>query len=112
MTIEIDATNQTLGRLSSKVAFVLRGKNLASYQPNEMPKNEVVLRNIEKARFTGLKLENKLYHHYSGFHGGIKSHKLSELWKTKPEYVIRRMVYRMLPKNKLRDKIIKNLKFK
>lgn len=112
MQIELDASNQTLGRLSSKVAAILRGKNLASYNPSELPKNEVILRNIDKMRFTGLKFNQKLYHHYSGYHSGIKSTKLSDLWKTRPEHVIRQMVYRMLPKNRLRDKVIKNLKFK
>lgn len=111
MKYEIDATNQTLGRLASKVAFVLRGKNLASYQPNEMPKNEVVLKNIDKIRFTGLKLKNKIYYKYTGYHSGIKAKKLSELWEKKPQFLVRQSIYNMLPKNKLRNKIIKNLKF-
>jgi len=107
---EIDATNQTLGRLASKAAFILRGKNLVSYKPNETPKNEVILKNIDKIRFTGLKLQNKLYHRYTGYHSGIKTKTLSELWEKKPAYLIRQVIYNMLPKNKLRDKIIKNLK--
>ena len=109
--VEIDATNETLGRLSSKIALLLRGKNLPTYEPSELPKNEVVLKNIDKIRFTGLKLENKRYYHYSGYHSGLKTKKLSDLWKDKPQNVIRHTVYRMLPKNKTRDKIIKNLKF-
>jgi len=108
---EIDATNQTLGRLASKVAFILRGKNLASYRPEEMPQNEVVLKNIDKLRFTGLKFKKKIYYKYSGYHGGIKARTLEELWEKKPDYVIKQSVYNMLPDNKLRDKIIKNLKF-
>lgn len=110
MKYELDATNQTLGRLASKAAFILRGKNLVSYQPNEMPKNEVVIKNTDKLRFTGLKLQNKLYHRYTGYHSGIKTVKLSELWEKRPAYLIRQTIYNMLPKNKLRDKIIKNLK--
>ena len=112
MTFELDATNQTVGRLASKVASILRGKNLATYEPSELPKNQVLLKNINKIRFTGLKFQDKKYYHYSGYHSGIKATNLSELWETRPEYVIRKTVYNMLPKNKLRDKIIKNLKFR
>ncbi len=110
--IEIDATNETLGRLASKIAVLLRRKNLASYQPEVLPEIEVTVKNSDKVRFTGSKLNKKVYHTYSGFHGGIKTKKLSELWETKPTHVIRDCVYNMLPKNKTRDKIIKNLKFK
>ena len=88
----------------------MRGKNLVSYQPNELPKNEVVIKNIDQIRFTGLKLQKKLYHRYTGYHGGIKTRKLSELWEKKPEFVLKQSIYNMLPENKLRDKIIKNLK--
>ncbi|OGN06466.1 MAG: 50S ribosomal protein L13 [Candidatus Yanofskybacteria bacterium RIFCSPHIGHO2_02_FULL_38_22b] len=108
---EIDATNQTLGRLASKVAIVLRGKNLPSYEPNKLPENEVIVKNLKGARFTGNKFNQKKYYHYSGYHGGIKARKLSELWESKPEQVLRGMVYNMLPVNRTRDKIIKNLKF-
>ncbi len=109
--IEIDATNETLGRLASKIAVLLRGKNLASYQPEVLPQVEVTVKNVDKVRFTGSKFASKIYYHYSGFHSGIKAKKLSELWATKPTHVIRECVYTMLPKNKTRDKIIKNLKF-
>ena len=110
-TIEIDAKNETLGRLASKIAVVLRGKNLASYQPEVLPEVEVTVKNADKVRFTGSKLSTKTYYHYSGYHSGIRARKLSELWATRPTHVIRECVYRMLPKNKTRDKIIKNLKF-
>lgn len=109
--VEIDATNQTLGRLASKVATILRGKNLPSYQPNELPDNEVIIKNLKGVRFTGKKFNQKKYYHYSGYHSGIKARKLSELWESKPEHVLRGMVYSMLPVNRTRDKIIKNLKF-
>jgi large subunit ribosomal protein L13 len=110
--VEIDATNETLGRLSSKIAVLLRGKNLVSYKPEVLPEVEVKVSNAEKVRFTGSKFANKTYYHYSGYHSGIRARKLSELWETRPTHVIRECVYRMLPKNKTRDKIIKNLKFK
>lgn len=110
--IEIDATNETLGRLASKIAVLLRGKNLASYKPEALPKIEVTVKNVAKVRFTGSKFVTKTYYHYSGYHSGIRARKLSELWATRPNHVITECVYRMLPKNKTRDKIIKNLKFK
>ena len=109
--VTIDATNETLGRLASKIAVFLRGKNLASYQPEVLPEVEVLIKNATKVRFTGSKFASKIYYHYSGYHSGIRARKLSELWATKPTHVIRECVYRMLPKNKTRDKIIKNLKF-
>ena len=111
-TFEIDATNETLGRLSSKIAVALRGKNSASFKPEVTPHVEVVVKNSNKLKFTGSKLSKKIYYSYSGYHGGIRARKLSELWETKPNKVIIDCVYRMLPKNKTRDKIIKNLKFK
>ncbi len=110
--VEIDATNQTLGRLASKIAVLLRGKNLSSYRPEVQPQIEVKVNNADKVRFTGSKFNTKTYYHYSGYHSGIRARKLSELWATRPTKVIRDCVYRMLPKNKTRDKIIKNLKFK
>ena len=112
MVYELDATNQSLGRLATKVAIILRGKNSPSYTPNELPDNKVVIKNLKEAKFTGNKFNNKKYHHYSGYHGGIKTRKLSELWETKPEFVLRGMIYNMLPVNRTREKIIKNLRFK
>src|SRR3989344_1700386 len=111
MKYTIDATNQSLGRLASKVAVILRGKNLPTYTPNELPVSQVVIANLKNVKFTGNKFNQKKYYHYSGYHGGIKARNLSELWNSKPEEVLRKMVYRMLPINRTRDKIIKNLTF-
>ena len=111
MKYELDATNQTLGRLATKVATLLREKNLPSYTPDKLPVSEVIVKNLKNARFTGSKFDNKKYYRYSGYHGGIKARNLSELWEIKPQEVFRKMVYRMLPINRTRDKIIKNLKF-
>ena len=111
MKYEVDATIQSLGRLATKIATLLRGKNLASYTPNKLPDSMVIVKEIKKAKFTGDKINQKKYHHYSGYHGGIKSRSLKELWATKPEHVLQGMVYRMLPTNRTRDKIIKNLRF-
>jgi len=109
--VQIDAANQTLGRLASKIAIMLRGKDKPSFTPNKLADIEVVVKNLDKVRFTGNKLADKVYYHYSGYHSGIRARKLSELWATRPKYVLREMVYRMLPKNRSRDKIIRNLRF-
>ena len=108
---ELDATNQSLGRLASKIAIILRGKNLATYTPNELPTSQVIVKNLKGAKFTGDKFNQVKYFHYSGYHGGIKARSLAELWESKPEEVLRKMVYTMLPTNRTRDKIIKNLRF-
>ena len=112
MKHEIDAANQSLGRVASQIAEILRGKHLPSFRPDVLPQIDVIVRNTNKIKFTGQKLKQKVYHHYSGYHSGLKTTKLSELWLKNPENVLRMSVYRMLPKNKTRDKIIKNLKFK
>lgn len=110
--IELDATNQSLGRLASRVAVLLRGKDQPGYTPYLLPEVQVYIMNLDKVKFTGDKFNQKKYFHYSGYHGGIKARTLSELWASKPGEVLRKSVYNMLPKNKHRDKIIQNLKFK
>ena len=69
-------------------------------------------KNLDKAKFTGDKFNQKVYHSYSGYHGGIRTRSLSELWARDPREVLRRVVYRMLPVNRSRDKVIQHLKFK
>src|SRR3989344_4696063 len=107
MTYEIDASNQSLGRLASKIAVILRGKNSPNYKPNILPNNKVAVTNIKKIKFTGKKLDQKIYYHYSGYPSGMKERKLGFLFEKNPERVLKLAVYRMLAKNKLRDKIIK-----
>jgi large subunit ribosomal protein L13 len=111
-THEVDATNQSMGRLASHIASLLRGKDSASYKPNQVPNIEVIVSNIDKMKFTGKKFSGKKYYHYSGYPGGMKTRTLQELWEKNPKEVVRKSVYRMLPVNRLRDKTIKNLKFK
>lgn len=108
--IIVDATNQSLGRLASRVAIFLRGKHLPTYKPNTLPQVEVKIKNLNKVKFTGNKFKNKIYYRYSGYHSGIKSRTLEERWGKNPAEVLKYSVYRMLPVNKTRDKIIKNLK--
>jgi len=105
----IDGTNEVFGRLASRIAKILMGKTKASYLPYVMPTEKVTLENIDKIKFTGNKFENKKYYRYSGYPGGITERTLAQRWKRDSVEVFRKTVLDMLPKNKLRSKIIKNL---
>lgn len=107
--ITLDANNQSLGRLASKIALILRGKTKPTYEPNLLPTDKVTVTNVSKMRFTGKKLEQKTYYHYSGYPGGMRARNLGELMAKDPKQVLRMTVYRMLAQNRLRAKIIKNL---
>lgn len=111
MEYKIDATNESLGRLASKVAVMLRGKLNPAYQPNVLPKEKVIITNVEKMKFTGKKADQKTYYHYSGYPGGMKAKKLKNLNDANPRRVLWLAVYRMLARNRIRDQIIKNLIF-
>lgn len=106
---KIDAANQSFGRLASKIALILRGKTSPDFQPHIMPKSKVLVENISKIKFTGKKLENKIYYSHSKYPGSIKAKTLKERWAKNPSEVLKKTVLDMLPKNKLRKRIIKNL---
>ncbi len=106
----IDADGKILGRLASEVAKLLRGKNKPQYADFIDTGDFVVVVNAEKIRVTGKKLEQKRYFSHSGYPGGIKETTLKDLKEKKPEEVIRRAVWGMLPKNKLNRAIHKKLK--
>lgn len=108
-THEIDATDQIVGRLASRIAFLLIGKGKRSYARNIDGGDFVALRNVASMRTTGRKLEQKEYKHFSGYPGGLKRVKWSKLMAQDPEKLLRLAVLRMLPKNKLRAKMIKRL---
>jgi large subunit ribosomal protein L13 len=108
----IDATNQSLGRLASNIAILLRGKDKPSYRAHIMPTEKVVVENIRKMRLTGAKMEQKRYYNYSGYPGGMRETRVEDLFKKNPGEVLRKAVYGMLPSNKLRAEIIKNLEIK
>ncbi len=105
----IDATNQVLGRIATKAATILRGKNLPSYAPNIMPSVKVTIINASKLRFTGKKLDQKQHYHFSGYPGGLRATKLRETFEKNPEKLVRLAVLRMLPDNKLRKRFITRL---
>jgi len=107
---KIDATNKILGRLATEVANLLRGKLKPSFVPYLDVGDEVVVINTDKIKVTGRKMKQKIYYRHSGYPGGIKATKLEEALKKDSREVVRKAVYGMLPKNKLRDKIINKLK--
>lgn len=106
----IDCSNQTLGRLSVRVANILRGKTKPEYTPNADVGDFVVLINAKNIKVTGSKNENKIYYSHSGYPGGIKKINFKDLLEKDPEKVLRNSVKGMLPKNKLNRQIIKKLK--
>jgi len=111
-TITVDAENKSLGRLAVEVAVLLRGKNKPNFVPYKDVGDIVIVKNVDKVRFTGNKLENKNYFHYTGYLGNLKKMTLKEfLAKKGPREVLRSAVMGMLAKNKLRARQIKRLRF-
>lgn len=107
----IDATDRPLGRLACEIAGILRGKTRPDFAPNKTGGDSVLLKNADKVKITGNKLETKIYHHFTGYIGGLKSATMGEIIAKKGvEEIIRKAVWGMLPKNKLRAKMIKELK--
>lgn len=109
MEYHIDAANKILGRLATDVAMRLRGKNHPSFNPGRLSDNKVTVFNTDLIRVTGKKLEGKVYLHHSGFQGGQKAETLARLMIRDSRLAVRRAVMGMLPKNRLRAKIIRNL---
>ena len=106
----IDAENKTLGRLTSKVSKILMGKNKPQYTPNNDLGDYVIIINAEKIKLTGNKEIQKKYYRHSGFPGGLKTTKLSDLRQDKPEQIVIKAVKGMLPKNKLSNNMLSKLK--
>ncbi len=104
-----DAKKENLGRMATKIATVLRGKNKVDFTPNIDGGDFAVVINSDNLQVTGNKLDGKLYHHYSGYPGGIRSVKLKDQIVKDSREVIKMAVYGMLSKNKLRDLMIKRL---
>jgi large subunit ribosomal protein L13 len=105
----VDATDQTLGRLASQLAFRLRGKHKAVYTPHADTGDNFIVVNAGKVRVTGRKLTDKLYHHHTGYMGNLKTISLQKLLKEHPERAIEFAVKGMLPKNILGRKMYKKL---
>ena len=106
----VDATDKTVGRLSSKIASMLRGKHKPIFTPHVDCGDYVVVINAEKVKVTGKKLEDKEYKRHSGYPGGLKTVTLEKMLEDKPEDVMIHAVKGMLPKGKLGRQMLKKLR--
>ena len=106
----LDAADQTLGRLATRVARLLRGKHKPTFSPHLEMGDYVIVVNAARVRVTGRKLRDKVYYRHSGYHGGLKSVTLGQLMATRPARVVEMAVRGMLPHNRLGRKLFKNLK--
>jgi large subunit ribosomal protein L13 len=105
----VDAAGKTLGRLATQLAHRLRGKHKPEYTPHVDTGDHIVVINAEKIRVTGAKLQDKMYHHHTGYLGNLKSISLGKLLKEHPERAISFAVQGMLPKNTLGRKMFRKL---
>lgn len=105
----INAFSKHLGRLASIIAHIIIGKHKQNFSPNFLCGDKVIIINAKTITLTGKKKKNKTYISYSGYPGGQKVKKASDLIKKKPEFIIRKAVLGMLPKNSLKKQMIKNL---
>lgn len=105
----VDAEGQSLGRLSAKVASVLRGKHKPSFSPHEIHGDHVVVVNAGKLQFHPTKLYRKKYYKHTGYTGNLKTSTLKEAMEKDPTKVIEKAVKGMLPDNRLRNKMLKRL---
>jgi large subunit ribosomal protein L13 len=106
----VDATDQPLGRLASKVATVLRGKHRPDFTPHADAGDFVIVINADKVKLTGGKLDKKFYYRHSGSPGGLRATSYRELLVKRPEKVIEKAVWGMLPKNAIGRRTQKKLK--
>lgn len=106
----IDANGQVLGRLATRIARMLIGKDKPSYTPFLDCGDHIVVINAERVKLTGNKMDQKMYRHHSGWPGGLKEVSIRALMQRRPEEVIREAVLGMLPKNKLRARRAKKLR--
>src|SRR5262244_2470679 len=106
----IDAADQVLGRVATKAATILTGKHRPQYAPFLVSGDHVIILNAGKIRLTGQKLESKVYRHHTLYPGGLREVAAKRVYESKPDKMIREAVLGMLPKNKLRKRMVKRLK--
>jgi len=106
----VDAKGQTVGRLASRIAQVLKGKHKVDYTPNQAGGDFVIVVNADKVVFSGNKINQKVYTRYSGYQGGLKEIPATVMLEKHPDRIIRRAVWGMIPKNRMGRKLIKRLK--
>lgn len=106
----IDAKDKVLGRLASHLAYMLQGKHRADYSPHVDQGDFFVIINADKVKLTGKKLDQKTYWRHSGYMGGLKLETARQLLQKRPEELILLAVKRMLPRNRMRNKLLKKIK--
>ncbi|MFL5991936.1 MAG: 50S ribosomal protein L13 [Rubrobacteraceae bacterium] len=106
----VDAEGQTLGRLATEIATILRGKNKPQYTPHVDTGDFVVVVNAEKVVVTGRKAEQKVYRRHSGYPGGLKETSYEQMMERRPTEILRRAVKGMMPKNRLARQQLRKLK--
>ena len=94
-THTIDATGKVLGRMAAKIAVLLRGKDKPEFMPNQDIGDFVIVKNIDKVKITGNKMEGKIYYHHTGYMGGLKETPLKKVFDKSPAEVLRRAVFGM-----------------
>lgn len=104
-----DATNKILGRLAVEIATILRGKDTPHFDPAKLSAPKISVYNTDQLRFTGKKMAQKQYRHHTGFPGGLKEETLERLMERDSRLALRHAVMGMLPKNRLRPRMMKNL---
>ncbi|MDK2837638.1 MAG: large subunit ribosomal protein [Bacteroidota bacterium] len=107
--VVVDATGQSLGRLASKVAKLLRGKYKPSFTPHVDCGDNVIIVNADKVELTGNKWTDRTYLRFSGYPGGQKEYSPADLMKKSPDKLFRKVVKGMLPKNRLADTLLNNM---
>jgi large subunit ribosomal protein L13 len=108
--IIIDAKNKALGRLGTEIAYYLQGKHRPDYDPSKDKKVFVLVKNLDHVKFTGKKIDQKVFIKHTGYIGHLKEIPLKLLWSKNKLEVLRKVVSRMLPKNKLRKKRLLRIK--
>lgn len=111
MDYHIDATNKRLGKLATEVSLILQGKKNPSYAPNKLGEDRAVIANYAKISVSGTKETDKIYYRHTGYVGHLKELTYAQMFEKDPKKVIREAVRRMLPKNFLNHKRLKNLIF-
>ncbi|MDR0880876.1 MAG: 50S ribosomal protein L13 [Clostridioides sp.] len=106
----VDADGKTLGRMASEIALILRGKNKPTFTPHVDGGDCVVVINAAKVKLTGRKLDQKMYRYHTGYVGGLKEISYKHMMENKPEEVVAHAVSGMLPKNRLRSRMMTRLR--
>ncbi len=106
----INAKNKILGRLISKIVFILLGKNRLDYYPGKFFDINIKIINVSKIKLTGSKCNNKKYYKYSGYPGGLKTYFFKNIFDKKFDFIVKNAIKGMLPNNKLRKLYLKNIK--